>query len=174
MAFQLGNAAHLKVDGVLGRQRQAEHIAFFEREHTVDLGGVRVRLIAMGANHTRGDTAFWVEPDGILFSGDIVMKPQPSFASPYSSLKHWQASLDILEQLHPKRIVPSHGPMGDAAFITAYRALFSTVQSRAAELKKQGKTADEAVQALTAEMKTQYPDQGRLTGAIRSAYSEAP
>jgi glyoxylase-like metal-dependent hydrolase (beta-lactamase superfamily II) len=46
----------------------------FEREYTVDLGGVTVRLIAMGANHTRGDTAFLVEPDNILFSGDVVMR----------------------------------------------------------------------------------------------------
>src|SRR5215212_8409944 len=89
----------------------------FDREQTVDLGGVRVRAIAMGANHTRGDTVFLVEPDGILFSGDVVMRPQPSFASPYSTLRHWLESLDALGKLSPKRIVPSHGPMGDASLI---------------------------------------------------------
>src|SRR6185436_912207 len=79
----------------------------FETEKTIDLGGVRVRLMAMGANHTRGDTVFFVEPDGVLFSGDIVMRPLPSFASPYSTIRHWQMSLDVLEKLAPKRIVPS-------------------------------------------------------------------
>src|SRR5262245_58102639 len=34
----------------------------FDKEQTVDLGGVSVRMMAMGANHTRGDTAFWIEP----------------------------------------------------------------------------------------------------------------
>ena len=146
----------------------------FEREHTVDLGGVRVRVIAMGANHTRGDTAFLVEPDGILFSGDIVMKPQPSFASPYSTVSHWLTSLDVLEQLKPKLLVPSHGPTGNATLISGYRAYLTTVRARAAELKKSGKTIDEAVQAVTTELQSHYTDRGRLGGAVRAAYNEAP
>lgn len=109
----------------------------FEREHSVDLGGVRVRAIAMGANHTRGDTVFLVEPDGILFSGDVVMRPQPSFASPYSTVRHWLASLEALEKLSPKRLVPSHGPMGDLTLIAGYREYLTTIQSRAAALKKE-------------------------------------
>ena len=32
----------------------------FDREHNIDLGGVKVRIWAMGANHTRGDTAVFV------------------------------------------------------------------------------------------------------------------
>ena len=31
----------------------------FEREYDLDLGGVRAKLMAMGANHTLGDTAIW-------------------------------------------------------------------------------------------------------------------
>src|SRR5262249_26390865 len=50
---------------------------FFDKEQTVDLGGVRVRMMAMGFNHTRGDTAFWIEPDNILVSGDVVMSTMP-------------------------------------------------------------------------------------------------
>lgn len=146
----------------------------FEREHTVDLGGVRVRLIAMGANHTRGDTAFFVEPDGVLFSGDIVMRPQPSFASPYSTVRHWLASLDTLERLAPKRIVPSHGPMGDGSLIADYRSYLTTIQTRATALKKQGKSIDETVQTVTAEFEGKYTDRGRLGGAVRAAYNEAP
>src|SRR5262245_30013140 len=61
----------------------------FERDYDLDLGGVKVRLSAMGANHTRGDIAIWVEPDRILFSGDIAMKAQPAFGSPYSTLRQW-------------------------------------------------------------------------------------
>lgn len=146
----------------------------FEREHVVDLGGVRVRAIAMGANHTRGDTVFFVEPDGILFSGDVVMKPLPSFASPYSGTKHWLMSLDALAKLQPKKLVPSHGPIGDAAYIADYRTYFTTIQTRVAELKKQGKTIDEVAQAVPTELQSKYPDRGRVTGAVRDAYEEAP
>jgi glyoxylase-like metal-dependent hydrolase (beta-lactamase superfamily II) len=146
----------------------------FEREQAVDLGGVRVRVIAMGANHTRGDTVFLIEPDGILFSGDIVMRPLPAFASPYSTIRHWLESLDALAKLQPKRIVPSHGPMGDATLIGDYRVYLTTVRDRTAELKKQGRSVDEAAQMVTTELQGKYPDRGRVTGAVRAAYAEAP
>jgi len=40
----------------------------FDKEYLLDLGGVRVQM-AVGPTHTRGDTAFFIEPDGVLFSG---------------------------------------------------------------------------------------------------------
>lgn len=175
--LQLAQAFSRRSPFIAGLLKDAEFRSAnitFAREHTVDLGGVRVRLIAMGANHTRGDTAFFVEPDGVLFSGDVVMRPQPSFASPYSTVKHWLASLDALEQLAPKCIVPSHGPMGDTSLIAGYRSYLQAIQARAAELKADGKSVDDAVQAITAEMEKRYPDRGRLGGAIRAAYREAP
>jgi len=144
----------------------------FTDMHLVDLGGVRVRLVAMGANHTRGDTAFLVEPDGVLFAGDIVMAGQPAFASPQSSLRHWLQSLDQLDALHPTRIVPSHGRMGDASMIASYRTYLQTIQARTAALKKEGKNIEEAAQAIATELQPQYPDRNRTIGAARVAYNE--
>lgn len=147
---------------------------FFDKEHTVDLGGVRVRLIAMGANHTRGDTAIFVEPDRILFSGDIVMTALPAFASPYSRTTNWLASFDRFDKLQPKRIVPSHGPMGDVSMIANYRSFLTTVRSRAAALKKEGKSVDDTVKTIGDELQGKYPDRNRMAGSIRAAYAEAP
>ena len=145
----------------------------FEKEHTVDLGGVRVRLMAMGSNHTRGDTAFFVEPDGILVSGDVVMTALPGFGSPSSRLSTWLASLDRFESLKPKRIVPSHGPMGDASMITNYRTFLTTVRDRAVALKKEGRSLDDTVKLVQDELQGRY-DRNRMAGAIRAAYNEAP
>jgi glyoxylase-like metal-dependent hydrolase (beta-lactamase superfamily II) len=145
----------------------------FDREHTVDLGGVRVRVLAMGYNHTRGDTAFFVEPDGVLFSGDVVMTALPNVGN--STVRQWLASMSVFEKLQPKRIVPSHGPMGDAGLVATYKTLLTTVSARAGELKKQGKTLEEATAAITAELQAKYPNGGaRLTGTIRAAYNEVP
>ena len=145
----------------------------FDKEHTVDLGGVRVRLIAMGANHTRGDTAFFVEPDGVLFSGDVVMSRLPGFGSPYSKFSNWLASQDRFDALKPRRIVPSHGPMGDASMVANYRTFLTSIQTRAAALKKEGKTVDQAVAALEEELQGRY-ERNRITGPARAAYAEAP
>ncbi len=145
----------------------------FDQEHIIDLGGVRVRMLAMGYNHTRGDTAFFVEPDGVLFSGDVVMSALPNVGG--AAFSQWLASMDRFEKLQPKRIVPSHGPMGDVAMITAYRTFLQTVQRRVGELKKQGRTIDETAAALTAELEGTYPGAGnRLAGTIRAAYNQAP
>lgn len=96
----------------------------FTDEHTVDLGGVRVRLKAMGFNHTAGDTAFFVEPDAVLFSGDIVMTRLPNVTGPAERVRQWLGSLETFEALKPKLIVPSHGPTGDLAMLAPYRAHF--------------------------------------------------
>ncbi|HEX5108990.1 MAG TPA: MBL fold metallo-hydrolase [Vicinamibacterales bacterium] len=145
----------------------------FDKEQVVDLGGVRVRVMAMGTNHTRGDTGFFVEPDGVLFSGDIVMTGLPAFSSPASSVSHWLESLDRFAKLQPRRIVPSHGPMGDAALIANYRTFLTTVSSRAAALKKEGRSLDETVTLLQTELQDRY-DRQRMTSAIRAAYNAAP
>ena len=60
----------------------------FEVEHRLDLGGVRVRMMAMGFNHTRGDTAIWVETDRVLFSGDVSMKALPNVGGG-STIAQW-------------------------------------------------------------------------------------
>lgn len=144
----------------------------FDQEHVLDLGGVRVRILAMGYNHTRGDTAFFVEPDGILFSGDVVMTALPNVGG--STTSQWLASQDRFEKLQPKRIVPSHGPVGDLSLVRNYRTLLTTVRQRAAALKKQGRTADETVATLQAELQGQYPNGGaRLAGTIRAAFNES-
>jgi glyoxylase-like metal-dependent hydrolase (beta-lactamase superfamily II) len=149
----------------------------FDGERTIDLGGVRVRLLALGPTHTRGDTIAFVEGDRVLFAGDIVMNGTfVAFASPYSSVKAWLAALDRLAPLDPARIVPSHGDMGDASLISKDKAYLTGVQRRARELKAGGKSADEAVPIVTREMEAQFPgwtNAPRVAPAVRSAFSEA-
>jgi glyoxylase-like metal-dependent hydrolase (beta-lactamase superfamily II) len=145
----------------------------FEKEHTLDLGGVTVRLLAMGFNHTRGDTAAFVEPDRVLFSGDVSMVLLPSVGAG-ASLDQWLSSQDRFTALQPSRVVPSHGPTGDVSVMTRTRAFVSTVLKRAAELKKAGKTIDETVATLQAELEPAFGKSPRMAGPIRAAYTQAP
>ena len=82
-------------------------------------------------------------------------------------------SLDKLEALKPVLIVPSHGPTGDVGFISGYRTYLTDIRDRTAAEKRAGKTEDQAVAAVSAALPN-YPDRGRLTGAIKAAYGEAP
>jgi glyoxylase-like metal-dependent hydrolase (beta-lactamase superfamily II) len=150
---------------------------FFDREYTLDLGGVRVRMLSLGPTHTRGDTIVWVEGDRILFAGDVVMnRTFVAFASPYSSVKAWLDDFDQLEPLRPVAVVPSHGPVGDAALILEQRTMMKAIQSRAMALKRQGKSADEVAQTVQAEFQATYPAwavASRVGLIARSAYTEA-
>jgi hypothetical protein len=142
----------------------------FDDTTVVDLGDLEARVFAMGTNHTHGDTAVLV--DGILFSGDVAMKPQPAFANPTATITHWLASLDRLESFHSRTLVPSHGPTGGPEIIQGYRSYLTRIRDRAGALKHAGRTLDETISAITDEMGGEYPERNRLAGAVRAAYSE--
>jgi len=142
----------------------------FDHSYALDLGGLKAKIYAMGTNHTHGDTVVLV--DGVLFSGDVAMKPQPSFSNPTAKISHWLASLDRLDAFKAQHIVPSHGPFGDASIIAGYRSYLTRIRDRSAELVKAGKSQDETIRIITEEMAAQYPEKNRLAGAIRAAYSE--
>ena len=147
----------------------------FDREHVIDLGGVHVRLLAVGPTHTRGDTVFLVEEDRVLFSGDVAMKAFPAMASLYSSVRAWVAALDQLGALAPRIVVPSHGAMGDATMISRYADYFRALQTRARALKAAGTSSDDAAKMIQAEMTSQYADMaqgGRVAAAAAIAYKE--
>jgi glyoxylase-like metal-dependent hydrolase (beta-lactamase superfamily II) len=152
------------------KHREADIV--FDQDYTLNLGGVKAKIYSMGTNHTRGDTVVLV--DGVLFSGDVAMRPQPAFANPTAKISHWLASLDRLDAMKPTHIVPSHGPFGDASIIAGYREYLTRIRARTMDLKKSGKSQDEAIQIITDEMSAQYPDKNRLAGAIRAGYTEAP
>jgi glyoxylase-like metal-dependent hydrolase (beta-lactamase superfamily II) len=149
----------------------------FDREHVLDLGGVRVRLLVVGPTHTRGDTVFFVEGDGVLFAGDVVMNNSFLAANPGTSMKAWLAAFDTLEAMRPATIVPAHGPVGDGSLIPSNRALMQAVQARARELKAQGRSADETADMVQKEFQAKHPDWPRANGlasAARAAWAEAP
>ena len=148
----------------------------FDREYTVDLGGVRVRLLSPGSMHTRGDTTAFVEPDRVLFAGDVVMNRAFLAAGPSSSMQTWLDVLNELGKLGATKVVPSHGPMGDGTIIAEQRVLLQTLQARVRELKSQGQSADDAAKALTTEFQAKYPawtGPNRVGGAVRAFYAEA-
>lgn len=149
----------------------------FDREHRLDLGGVHVRLMWRGPSpmHTRGDTLIWVEEDRVLFTGDVVMSQRFLAAQNNSSLTLWLSVLDELAALKPAHVVPSHGKLGDASLISRDKQFILAVRARVAALKKEGKTIDEAVAAVIAEIAPQYPEFGAATNAgamARAAYAE--
>lgn len=149
----------------------------FEREHTLDLGGVTVRLLVVGPTHTRGDTGFFVEGDNVLFSGDVVMNSSFLAANQGSSVTAWLKAFDAFEAMGPETIVPAHGEIGDGSLIQPQRTIVEGIRARARALKAEGRSADETASAIQAELVAQHPDWPRANGIAslaRAAWTERP
>ena len=80
---------------------------------------------------------------------------------------------DCFEASH---VVPSHGKLGDATLIARDRAFIQAVRERVGALKREGKSIDDAVAAVVAEIAPQYPEFGNPANAgamARAAFAEA-
>lgn len=149
----------------------------FDDEHVLDLGGVRVRLMVVGPAHTVGDTGFFVEEDGVLFSGDVVMNESFLAASDVTSMAAWLEAFDTFQALQPSVIVPAHGKIGDGTLIARNRSIMQAIQGRVLAMKAAGRPEAEAVRMVQEELRAAHPDWPRannIAAAARAAYREAP
>ena len=81
----------------------------FDREMTVWMGKLEVRLVQIGPGHTRGDTIAWLPGEGSLFSGDLVEYNAGIYTGD-AQLAEWPDTLDKLRALKPRALVPGRGP----------------------------------------------------------------
>jgi glyoxylase-like metal-dependent hydrolase (beta-lactamase superfamily II) len=149
----------------------------FDREMTLDLGGVSARLFWLGTAHTRGDEMIFVKEDSVLIPGDIVQdKMVPNMPTEDSSPKNWIAILDQLAPLKPRFVVPDHGDLGDGSLIGKERAFLVDVQTSALELKRKGVSVEDAGKQVAVAMKAKYPDwpnMGPIPNLVKRVYAEA-
>jgi glyoxylase-like metal-dependent hydrolase (beta-lactamase superfamily II) len=143
---------------------------------SLDLGGVTVRFFYLGPAHTFGDQLIDVEPDSALIPGDVVQNKQtPNMPTETASPKGWIAILDKLEAMHFKFVVPDHGPLGDGSLIPQERSFLMAMQNRSLELKKSGKSVDDAAKIVADEFKVKYPDWvgvNNVGNEVRRVYAE--
>ncbi len=82
----------------------------FRERMTIALGDRRLTLFYAGPAHSSSDAMMMVEPDGVLFAGDIVQNGRiPFMNSDDVSTEQWLRSLGEVEKLDPKFIIPGHG-----------------------------------------------------------------
>jgi len=80
----------------------------FERDLTIMLGKLEVQLMHLGAGHTSGDTVAWIPSQSICFAGDLVEYNAGVYTGD-AHLAEWPSTLDKLQALEPKKLVPGRG-----------------------------------------------------------------
>lgn len=149
----------------------------FDGSYMLDLGGgVTVRLLWFGGAHTKGDELITVEPDSVLFSGDVVQnKAGPYFYCADCTPKTWLAVLNQIAPLNPRIVVPDHSAPGDGSLIAQEQEMMGFLQSRIMALKNAGQSAAQATATLTAEIHEKYPGWtgfNHVDQAVAQGYAE--
>ena len=73
------------------------------------LGGVSFTIDYLGDAHSDGDMSMFVEPDGVLFSGDIIFEGRVPFVGA-ANTRHWLETLQRMQLGKLAALIPGHGP----------------------------------------------------------------
>ena len=88
--------------------RLVEPDRYIGEQENFSLGGVRFTVSPVGAAHSDGDLTLYVEPDRILFSGDIIFEGRVPFMGDANS-RHWLEVVERMEDQQLVALVPGHG-----------------------------------------------------------------
>ena len=121
----------------------------FPKELTLWMGGLEVRIMHLGAGHTKGDTVVWVPSEKVLFSGDLVEAEAACYTGD-AQLEEWPATLDALAALGAEKLVPGRGPALDSPArvqegLAYTRDFVTTLLSSAKEAVARGMTLKQAM-----------------------------
>lgn len=76
------------------------------------LGDVEFVVTVVGNAHSDGDLVLFVEPDRVLFSGDIIFEGRVPFLGD-SNTRHWVQILERMEKEQLVALVPGHGGVAE-------------------------------------------------------------
>ncbi|UCB55790.1 MAG: MBL fold metallo-hydrolase [Thiotrichales bacterium] len=107
------------------------------KSDTFTLGDVTFTINYMGKAHSDGDLSMLVEPDKVLFSGDLIFEGRVPFVG-NADTKNWLETLTRLETGGLTALIPGHGPASTSpgetiALTRAYIAYLREVMGAAVD-----------------------------------------
>jgi glyoxylase-like metal-dependent hydrolase (beta-lactamase superfamily II) len=80
----------------------------FNKEMTLYLGDLEVKIMQVGRGHTKGDTIVWIPSEKVLYSGDLVEFGAACYTGD-AYLADWPQTLDNLTSFNAEKLVPGRG-----------------------------------------------------------------
>lgn len=126
----------------------------YEGHAQIVLGNKRVELLEF-CGHTSGDTVVYLPDARVVVSGDLVATPAsiPQVTN-YADGGTWTdmvRALDTLAELDFDFLVAGHGPVLTKQQFLEHRDRIAAIRTRAQELVRDGRSANEIAEALIAE-----------------------
>ncbi len=97
----------------------------------VEMDGIGLTLTPVGQAHSDGDLTVYVEPDRVLFSGDIIFEGRIAYLGD-ADTRRWLQALERMETAGVAALIPGHGPAAEdpGAAITQTRRYLSYVREQ--------------------------------------------
>lgn len=110
---------------------------WLNKSMTLEIGGKQLSILHLGKAHSDGDIAMLVEPDKVLFTGDILFEGRVPFVGS-ADTRGWLEALESMQTSGLEALVPGHGPSAsdpDAAIVMTrdYLAYLREVMGEAVE-----------------------------------------
>jgi len=126
-------------------------VVTFNDEVTFHWNGETIHVVHVANSHTDGDAIVFFEKANVIHMGDTFFNgfyPFIDVASGGSFQGNLASTNLVLGMLRPGvRIIPGHGPISDAAGLTAYRNMLEAARDLITPLIARGMTEDEVVAA---------------------------
>jgi cyclase len=122
-------------------------------------GGREIQLLFLGRGHTGGDTFVYLPQERIVCTGDMEEGSRIAYMGD-AFFDEWVTTLDALKKLDFALVLPGHGtPFRDKSVITAFQSYLTDLMKQAADLRKQGVSADDAAKRVDlTSHKKDFPD----------------
>jgi len=92
------------------RTRLVRADVLLDADTTYEIGGKRFVVHYLGKAHSDGDMAMLVEPDNVLFSGDLIFEGRIPFVGS-ADTRQWLEDLEGMQTAGLTALVPGHGPV---------------------------------------------------------------
>jgi len=119
----------------------------FSDRLTIEMGDRHVEVLNFGRGVTPGDTVVYLPKEKVLLVGDLIVNPITFALSGYPT--EWLRVLEKIDAIDATTIVTGHGPaVRDKTLLHATMEVFRVLLKEGARLKAEGKSADEAKDAI--------------------------
>ena len=119
----------------------------FSQRFAVKLGGKRVEARHYGRGHTNTDAFMYFPDRKVVHTGDMFVSSAPfiDYSSGGSGVD-WTRSIDRAMELDFDTVIPGHGNIMKREDLLKWKQNFEQMRLQISNLKKQGKSKDEAAQ----------------------------
>ncbi len=100
----------------------------FDESLTLNRGRTSIVLLNMGKGHSEGDMVVYLPREGVLFASDLLFSDAMGYMGE-ASVFEWGETLERLEELSAKVVIPGVGAVTDGSGITRFKKFFRDFMS---------------------------------------------